>query len=530
MGVGPISDSEGNMPAFIRYPLLGCVILALSACGGSGSSRLLEDPSQTMDETPAPPTPALYPGVKYLIMDIDAAIAKFAPAPPATQDPSGGTDQGTTTNVCDPSAGACPAQGTGANHSFLRDSVVGLTSRYLSTGGVLIGKSVPPEFSNPEFSNATCTDATATDPAQCVFGADRLRSQGATFYFGRGSPNVSFMADRQPVMLYRDVLMSQVRTADREDVDVYEDGDGNKYLLTSANVTGMNLTDVDLPMGVTTAPNFADLLAVYQDAENNRYLLTPTNVANMDLMGVELPTGVSTAPDFSSLSKVMESRVVDDENYVGYDGILKYSMFFVGVDRFYDADGPTDLRLGHASLGQIYDEDDGMGGVLPGIQQPTVSLTGAGVMVGVESQVRGLEHYLVQGDVNIDYSPFVAEDMANMVDEMAAMVDISITNIQRLNDDGDSWYANNLGVLDWDGLEVTDSEFSYMDIQDVNGEMTRTNRNPATASSKGDIQGSFYGTQADPEVGGVFHHAGPTHQIIGSFGSRLSEPAPTTTP
>ncbi len=516
------------MPAFIRYPFFGCVILALSACGGSGSSQLLGDTGSSMmeDETLVQPSPALYAGVDYLITNIDAAIAKFAPDPPANQEPSDGTDQGTNTNDCDPSVGACPAPGTGAGHSTLRDSVVRETSRYLSTGGVLIGESVAPQF-----SDATCTDATATDPAQCVFGMDRLRSQGATFYFGRGSPNVSFMADRQPVMLYRDVLMSQVRTADSEDVDVYEDGAGNKYLLTSANVTGMNLTGVDLPMGVTTAPTFTDLLAVYEDEDGNEYLLTSDNVTNMDLTDVELPMSVTTAPDFSSLSKVMESRVADDENYVGYDGILKYSMFFVGVDRFYDADGLTDLRLGHASLGQIYDEDDGMGGVQPGIQQPSVSLTGEGVMVGVESEIRGLEHYLVQGDVNIMYDPLAGADPnADPVIVGMPEIDISITNIQRLNDDGDSWYANNLGVLEWVGLEVTHSEFSYTDEQDVSGVITRTNRNPATASSKGDIQGSFYGTQADPEVGGVFHHAGPTHQIIGSFGSRLSEPAPTTTP
>ena len=46
------------MPAFIRYPFFGCIILALSACSGSGSSRLLEletppmNPATGMDDEP----------------------------------------------------------------------------------------------------------------------------------------------------------------------------------------------------------------------------------------------------------------------------------------------------------------------------------------------------------------------------------------------------------------------------------------------------------------------------------------------
>ena len=88
--------------------------------------------------------------------------------------------------------------------------------------------------------------------------------------------------------------------------EVYKDADGNKYLLTPTNVADMNLDDVVLPTGVTTAPNFADLRAVYRDAAGNEYLLTPTNVADMDLMGVDLPDGVTDAPDFASLTKVRE--------------------------------------------------------------------------------------------------------------------------------------------------------------------------------------------------------------------------------
>ena len=41
-----------------------------------------------------------------------------------------------------------------------------------------------------------------------------------------------------------------------------------------------------------------------------------------------------------------------------------------------------------------------------GLQSPSVALTGEGVMVGMESDKNSLEHYLVQGDVNINYDPF----------------------------------------------------------------------------------------------------------------------------
>ena len=43
---------------------------------------------------------------------------------------------------------------------------------------------------------------------------------------------------------------------------------------------------------------------------------------------------------------------------------------------------------------------------MSGIQNPSVTLTGEGVMVGMERQKRTLESHLVQGDVNINYSPF----------------------------------------------------------------------------------------------------------------------------
>ena len=498
------------MPAFIRYSFFGCVILALSACGSSGSSRLLEPEAPPMDQTPAQPT-ASYPGVDYLVTDIVAARDKYGTTTT--------NDDGTTTDTPAPLPGR-----SGAQLSSARDLIVARTNRYLSTGGALIMTDDQDNVASTTITfdpmTGGCSDETATDAARCVFPMDALRMEPTTFSFGLKNPDgVSFASDREPVMHYRGVDMSQVRTADTEEVEVYEDGDGNKYLLTSANVTGMNLTGVDLPADVMTAPDFADLLAVYRDADGNRYLLTPANVANMDLMDVELPASVMTAPDFSSLSKVTESRVAVGEDYVGYDGILQHSIFFVGVDRFYDDDGDLmHMRLGHASLGRIYDDDTSM----PGVQIPTVSLTGEGVMVGVESRQNSLEHYLVQGDVNIDYSPFDAgpdPDPTMTGDDMQAMIDISIVNIVRLNDpdDGEAWYADNTraAALTWRDRPVTDdSKFSY---DQTGGGVT---------ADSGTLRGSFYGTEADPEVGGVFHHDGNVYEIVGSFGSKLSEPPP----
>ena len=74
-------------------------------------------------------------------------------------------------------------------------------------------------------------------------------------------------------------------------------------------------------------------------------------------------------------------------------------MFFVGVYKFFD-DGVGDdrelehLRLQNASLGLIYDASDDSG-----IQNPTVNLTGVGVMAGVETENNTLNSHLVQGDV-----------------------------------------------------------------------------------------------------------------------------------
>ena len=417
---------------------------------------------------------------------------------------------------------------TGLN--TLRNAIVILSSRYLSTGAVLVRTDNGSVVT--ERPGANCEDAAATGPAKCAFDMDSLR-EGTTFHLGSesatGENRVSFQtfrADREPVMFYRDVFMSQVRTIPPRNVDLreaYEDSDGNEYLLTSENITNMELTDATgLPTGITlvTAPSFADLFAVYRDDDENRYLLTPDNVVNMELTDeTGLPTGVTleTAPDFASLSKVREDPPGGREEYVGYDGILQYSMFFVGVHRFFDEEDavePTAVRFEHASLGRIYDED----AVESGIQSPSVALTGEGVMVGMEwLSLDPDARHLVQGDVGIEYRPFEAGDsMATPpTQDVPAMVNIRIDNIQRLANDGNAWYADpaHQARLSWTDLPVTESRFSH----------TPMDNNPFT-EDQGTLSGSFYGTEDNPEVGGVFHHEGVLYEIIGSFGSKVSPP------
>ncbi len=410
----------------------------------------------------------------------------------------------------------------------LRDNIVLISTRYLSTGAVLaqtVDENVEderPDATMPESTPvATCGDASATGPAKCTFGPDSLREDGIIFHLGRtGSSDKnrvgfrSFKADREPVMSYRDAEMSQVRqleTGESVLPQVYKDEDGNKYLLTSANVTGKNLDDVELPGDVTERPEFADLFAVYKDEDDNEYLLTPANVAGMNLDDVKLPDDVTERPAFADLTIVREGES-DGYQYVGYDGMLQYSMFFVGVYRFFDEDDDLEhLRFENASLGRIYDEDS----IESGIQSPSVALTGKGVMVGVERRITTLDSHLVQGDVNIMYDPSVEADAdaTPPVEAAPAMIDIEIANIQRLADDGEAWYAGNAyaAALTWTNLEVTGSKFSGGDL------------NPLTATP-GKLEGSFYGTKDRPEVGGVFHHVGGSHEIIGSFGSRLAEP------
>ncbi len=512
------------MPAFIRYPFFGCVILALSACGGSGSSRLLEPTDTSMEgDDPVSTVQEAYLSVEYLITDIPAAIAKFASDTPMdTSDEEEMDEDGEDQTTTD--TGATALTSTPAALNTLRNSIISRSSRYLSTGVVLARTDNGSVVT--ERPVATCHDAGATDPARCNFAMDSLR-EATTFHLGSGSPEDenrvsfrNFVADRQPVMVYRETLMSQVRTVPSQDADrreVYEDADGLEYLLTSDNVTNMELSDeTGLPAGVVLddAPSFADLFAVYEDADGNEYLLTSDNVTNMELSdetGLPADIALDTAPDFSSLSKVRESQEGGREEYVGYDGMLRYSMFFVGVHRFFDEDDELQhARFEHASLGRIYDDD----ATVSGAQSPSVALTGEGVMVGMEREVSSLESHLVQGDVNIMYDPlFGADDMADPIVLGTPMIDISITNIQRLADDEEAWYAGPLysTALTWTGahaLVVTDSKFSGGELNPI-------------AAVPGRLEGSFYGTEDDPEVGGVFHHQGSLHEIIGAFGSKL---------
>lgn len=589
------------MPAFIRYPLFGCIILALSACGSSGSSRLLEPAAPVRGGESRPEVQKQYSSVQYLLKEltnIQDAIGKFGDLRQVYKDKAGNTYLLTDANVTsmnvegvekptgvdtipdfedllavyededeneylltpdnvadedlmgvklptgvdtapdfDDLTKVRDGDGTGARRSAStptgldksRNTIVRISSRYLSTGAVLArtddngdvmterpraGDTTDP---NPV---ATCEDKTATGAAKCVFGMDTLRKK-TTFHLGpagsSGENQVSFQgfkADRKPVMLYRDAEMSQVRLLETGESSlplVYKDEDGNTYLLTSANVAGKNLDDVDLPEGVTEEPAFADLFAVYEDEDDNEYLLTPDNVAGKNLEDVDLPDGVDeeTKPAFADLTKVRDGES-DGYQYVGYDGMLRYSMFFVGVYRFFDDDDEIQhLRFENASLGQIYDEDS----IESGIQSPSVALTGEGVMVGVEREKSNLEHHLVQGDVEINYSP---------ADGSAAdgMIDIDIENVQRLAGDGDAWYgaASRSSALSWMGLEVRDSRFSFgIDPNDPEDTEVPETEGP------GKLHGSFYGTEDDPEVGGVFYHEDVEYEIIGSFGSKLEE-------
>ncbi len=445
-----------------------------------------------MGEEESGVTSSPYAAVEYLITNRQDAIDKFV------EDPNSETPESTDATAPTRSA---------ARLNVDRNNILFSGTRYLSTGAML-ARTTASEMIVDESSSAMCSDGATTGvsaPANCVFNMDAFREE-TTFHLGltNTEDNVndvgfrSFTAERQAVMDYRGVTMSQVRTADPQTSDlkmVYEDENGKEYLLTSNNVTNMNLTDVVLPMGVETAPDFDRLFAVYEDEDGNRYLLTPDNVTSMNLTDVDLPTSVTTAPAFATLSRVTEDY---NYEYVGYDGILEHSMFYVGIYRFFDDGNLQHARFENASIGRIYDGDTAM----DDIQNPSVALTGEGVMVGVERRSNTLEHYLVQGDVMINYEPD------------SALIDIDIENIHRLNDDGESWYASLsqlTSVLTWEDLGVTDSQFS----------------NPGSMA-KGKLEGSFYGTEDNPEVGGVFQHNDNSHSIVGSFGSKVDEPDSAT--
>ena len=392
------------MSAFVRYPLLGCLALFLSACSSSGSQTLLGATEASTDATTGG-----YPDVEYLLADsaaITAAREKFV-----VNDPLEDTDA------------MAPSENVVLLNSR-RSRIVNSAGRYLSTGALVAetDDSQDPATVSHETGSATCADSMAPTEANCVFDEDAFRDR-VTFHLGRTNPNdavndvgfIGFTADRQPVMDYRGVRMSQVR---------FEGTD---------------------------------------EKEN-------------------------TDP--------MEDPVESDYEYVGYDGMLQYSMFFVGVYKFFDdgmnGDDPElkHLRFENASLGQIFDADPDNAG----IDNPTVSLTGDGVMVGMESENDTLDSHLVQGDVNIDYNP------ANTDNEL----DITITNIQRLVGDADAWYKDTAD-LTWMDVGVTGSKFDE------------------TTSNTKKLLGSFYGTGDDYEVGGTFYHGGSTYSIVGAFGATVSE-------
>lgn len=223
--------------------------------------------------------------------------------------------------------------------------------------------------------------------------------------------------------------------------------------------------------------------------------------AVMDYRGVRLSQVRVTGTDEKEVPGAPDAPATSNYHYVGYDGVLEHSMFFVGVYRFFDEDGGLEhQRIENASLGQIYDADAATSST--DIDNPGVSLEGTGAMVGMESEAGTLNSHLVQGDVMIDYRS------ANI-----GAVDITIGNIQRLVGDDDAWYAQaSANPLVWTSVQVRESRFT----------------GPGLA-------GSFYGTgtgdAAKYEVGGVFRHTGldldatnpnsPTYSIIGSFGSAL---------
>ena len=386
------------MFAHIRYPFFGCLALLLTACGSSGSQTVVSLP-------PSPSNDAItgdYDAVEYLLSDseaISAARGEFVSAPPENTDATAPSENVLELNT--------------RRARIVRDG-----TRYLTTGSLLMETDDAQDISHVMTPVATdCMDGTGATEANCGLGADALRDM-VTFHLGQTNTNDSvddvgfqnFSASRQPVMDYRGIRMSQVKST-----------------------------------GTDTETSEAD-------------------------------------------------PVMNPYEYVGYDGMLQYSMFFVGVYRFFD-DGMGDSepvlehqRLENASFGQRYDQDDGMSGV----QNPTASLTGVGVMVGMESENDTLNSHLVQGDVNIDY----------MVDP-SDLISIEIENVRRLVGDVTAWYAETTELL-WGLLPVTGSEFS---------------EGGADADKK--LRGSFYGTGINYEVGGTFYHKGNQYSIIGAFGSEL---------
>ncbi len=434
------------MPTIIRYPLIGGLALFLIACGSSGSQRLFSQTTPDSDSTSG----TSYSTVEYLLEDDDAiaaAIEKFVEDPETPAD----TD-------------ATESQATGSGLSLARHSIVSAATRYLSSGALLV--QTDGGVSN-NFLSATCSGE-AGSTAKCEFKEDNFREE-VTFHVGRTNTGdevndvgfQNFRADRQPVMDYRNVRLSQVRSAgvdmkpkvdeDDSDLFIYEDAQGNEYKFTQDKIDGYE-----------SDPNDDTI-----DAND-----LPDEVA------------VEDAPEFSDLTRA----TVDSEyDYVGYDGILRHSMFFVGAYKFFDEDGDLEhLRFENASLGKAYDSNSLNA---PDAENPGFDLTGNGVMVGMESDNDSLEHYLVQGDVEINYV-YVSG---------SSTVDIMIDNIQRLGDDDPSWFATE--TFSW-SPSVMASKFE---------------------DSMDDLVGHFYGTGDVYEVGGVFRRDNDDQTLVGAFGAELEK-------
>ncbi len=398
-------------PSFVRHSLLGCLALLLMACGSSGSKTLI--PNETVT-SPNEQTQR-HATVKHAIpaTSIASAREKFT--------------------------GATELSLNAAQLASNRLIIIRKAGRYSSTGALLArttdADATPPTVEHVAVE-ATCAEGSGPTRPKCVFGMDGLRNAvtnhlGLTNEDDQGENDVGFLNssfDREPIMYYKDVALSQVRGK-----------------------------------GTDTKDKAGD------DPDENAY------------------------------------------EYVGYDGMLIHSMFFVGIHKFFDDDEELmHVRLGNASIGKIYDQESDT----TGIQNPNLSLTGTGVMVGAEIKQKTLENHLVQGDVAIDY------------DHTDSTVDITVTGIKRLLGTDPAWYAASARTgasnpLKWSGLSVENSKFT------------------ATGSGK-KIQGSFYGTPStsegdDPdngayEIGAAFHHIEASHatearySIFGAFGSKLSPP------
>ena len=177
--------------------------------------------------------------------------------------------------------------------------------------------------------------------------------------------------------------------------------------------------------------------------------------------------------------------------YIGYGGLLDHSLFYVNAEFFPN----DDQRLLNAAIGQIFDNDP----TTESIEAPSTSLSGTGVMVGIESRVNVRDRHFVQGDAAIAY------------DGAADTIDVTMSEIRRLSGTEAAWYnaTANRAQLSWTNVPVTNSMFT------------------ASENNK-EMSGSLFGetgsttTTTSYEAAGVFHHIGDDHYIQGAFGAELT--------